>query len=292
MRQYLKPFAIAVMIACSMPPAAEMARAAQTAEQAAAAKHRINLAGRQRMLSQRVARQICAAEAGIAPDANRAAALQTVETFETVLAGLRSGGAEGLQAEPDPAAQELLRNADQVWQPYATAIRQMAAGATGARLSEVRTRNTAVLTAMNKAVQAMEQAAGGDGLTPELARAINVAGRQRMLIERSLMWTCLQTHGDDPAGDAAQIAAASGLFAASLGDLRAGNDAAGLAPPPSWEVEAQLELVAGLWAGMAPELNAAAAGAPVDQTALALMISRGEALVDALDDAVWVYQNF
>lgn len=292
MSRFLKAVALALAVAVGLPPAADIAHAAQTAADAELAKRRINMAGRQRMLSQRAARQICAAQAGIDPVASRAAALQTVETFESVLHALRKGGVDGLRPETDQTTADLLTEVVWLWQPYGTAIRNLSAGAPGGKLARVRELNTGVLRTMNSAVQAMEAAMGGGAVSSELARAINVAGRQRMLIERGMMWACMQTVNDQPAEDAAEIRKTIDLFAQSLQDLRFGNETAGLIAPPAWEIEAQLELVAGLWAEIAPDLEGAAEGRVIGADALGLLMVRGEALVEMMNEAVWMYETF
>ena len=290
MRGLSRAMVIALAVAVGLVPCAETAQAAQSGEEAALAKRRINLAGRQRMLSQRAARQICAAQAWIGAESNRAAARQTVETFETVLHALQNGGLDGLQPETNPATAGLLREVDALWRPYAQAVRTLANRDESGDLNRVGALNSEVLAAMNRAVLAMEQATGGT-MSPELARAINVAGRQRMLIERATMWACLQGL-PDRAGDATRIRQTIDLFEASLADLRGGNDASNIVAPPTWEIEAQLELVAEQWAEIRPLLDAAAAGTPVAPEVLMQLIMQAETLVDAMNEAVWMYETF
>ncbi len=257
---------------------------------AAQAKIRINLAGRQRMLTQRMARQICAAEAGIDVETNRDAARDTAQIFAQVLVQLRDGGGEeSLSPETNQRVLKELSQVALLWETYSAAIRSLSDEMQGADLDQVRQLNSGVLTAMNAAVDAMEEAAGSS-MAPELAKTINVAGRQRMLTERALMWACLRTTGTGGQGDAEEARAAKTLFTSSLAALRAGED--GLVAPPSWEIEAQLEAVADLWSDLAPLLDRTVAGEMFKGPELARMIDQGALIVDAMNDAVWMYKNF
>ncbi len=258
--------------------------------EAAQAKIRINLAGRQRMLTQRMARQICAAGAGIEVETNRDAARDTAQIFAQVLAQLRDGGGEeGLSPETNQRVLEELSQVAILWEPYSAAIRSLSDEEPGADIDQVRQLNSAVLAAMNAAVNAMEEASGST-LSPDLAKTINVAGRQRMLTERALMWACLSTTGTGGQGDAEKVRAAQTLFSSSLAALRVGDE--GVIAPPTWEIDAQLEVVADLWGNLAPWLDRMAAGAPTKASELAQMIDQGVLIVDAMNDAVWMYENF
>ena len=278
--------------ALALGPMVGTAHATQARSQTDAAelKYKINIAGRQRMLSQRMARQICAAETGIDVAANRDAARVTAETFGDVLTMLRAGGgARDLKPETDPDVLDSLTQVVWLWQPYKTAMVDLADDMITGDLDKIRQLNSGVLKAMNGAVGAMEAAAGGQ-MDADLARTINVAGRQRMLIERTMMWTCLHATGTDAAADAEQLRAAADLFASSLAALRMGEE--GLVPPPMWELEAQLELVEELWSGMSPLIDAATNGTPAQAHDLEQMFVQGVILVEAMNDAVWMYENF
>lgn len=257
-----------------------------TAEEA---KRKINLAGRQRMLSQRIAMALCLAEAGVKPAEMRDLALTSAEVFDQTLKELRAGGSgTNLPAETDPRVLELLAEVETLWAEYNDAIRAQANGAGPGGLARIRDVNPPLLAAMNAAVGAMDEAYGKGLLHPDLARVINVAGRQRMLIQKTMKETCLAVTGPEPAADAEAAAATAQLFTLTLAGLRNGDPADDIMSPPNWEVEAQLELVDSLWTDMMDEHDRAL---EADKGALDRLHTFSEQALKEMNNAVHLYEN-
>jgi HPt (histidine-containing phosphotransfer) domain-containing protein len=137
----------------------------------------INLAGRQRMLSQRMTKALLTAEADTArglPDAEALAELnKTVALFDSTLAGFVHGGTvTGGDGQPatlalvdSAAGREILTQANAVWGPYKELLLPFAAGAPsdaallGAAVEYARANNLALLGLMNDLTTHLEQTA-------------------------------------------------------------------------------------------------------------------------------------
>lgn len=126
----------------------------------------INIAGRQRMLTQKMSKEALAVASGNNGDAARQLLQKTHLLFTSSHKGLLNGNsAMGLPPLTDPAILAQMQKVDTLWQPFGTAIAtiiggQPAAGPFREALSVVMTTNDQLLTEMNKGVTMFEAAAG------------------------------------------------------------------------------------------------------------------------------------
>lgn len=132
----------------------------------------INQAGRQRMLSQRIAKLYAQA----IRDVRKAEALKlmgdSIAIFEKQLAGLR-GFAQQKNAADIVATYDQLGSR---WQDYKVVI---SAPPSGEGLRQVATLNEQVLASAHAGTQQLEKLHGGS-----LGKLVNMSGRQRMLSQR------------------------------------------------------------------------------------------------------------
>ena len=122
-----------------------------------ASGHVINLAGRQRMLSQRIAKEALLGAAGLDQRENIAA---TRALFESTLVGLIDGSAQSdLPAAWTPAIRKQLRFVNELWTSYTAEIERLLASEaeiTEAAYTQFERLSLDVLREMNKAVGMME----------------------------------------------------------------------------------------------------------------------------------------
>ncbi len=91
----------------------------------------INLAGWQRMLTQRAAKEYCLIAAGVDPASNRAALAETVALFDRHLDGLIEGSdALRLMPAPDETLVAQFREVAALWQPLRARFLEAAGGTT------------------------------------------------------------------------------------------------------------------------------------------------------------------
>jgi hypothetical protein len=119
----------------------------------------VNLAGRQRMLSQKMAKEVCFIALGVDADGQRDALQKSHDLFKRTLKGLVDGDAElGLPVLDSDSIKRQLGKVDDLWKTYAPLVEKCiadSAAATGL-VPEVAEINTQVLTEMNKAVTMFE----------------------------------------------------------------------------------------------------------------------------------------
>ncbi|MHC9234223.1 type IV pili methyl-accepting chemotaxis transducer N-terminal domain-containing protein [Pseudooceanicola sp. 502str34] len=254
------------------------------------AKYKINIAGRQRMLSQRIAKSVCLNRIGASAELQAHQARTAILEFDKVLAGLRHGDAElKLEAEVNPEIAAQLDHVGTLWLAYRAAAEALLAGDAGQVGAFVQGAGE-VLVAMNKAVGLMDKAYGAGLIHPDLAHAINVAGRQRMLSQKALKEYCFTELPGAPEsrGDLGQTVAS---FDAALTALIQGDPAQNILLPPTWELMAQLEGVGSIWARVKPELDRVAAGGVPERAELSGFLSDTEALLKEMNSAVWMYES-
>jgi Type IV pili methyl-accepting chemotaxis transducer N-term len=192
----------------------------------------IDLAGSQRMLTQRIVKAYCQIGLGVSREVAREQLAAAVQRFEAQHGQLR----RQLEALPAPAGpdgpQHALGRVDKTWR----GLRRVATGPVSrqaaARLSRL---SDAVLQASQDLVFALQEAAG----TPQ-ARLVNMAGRERMLSQRLAKLYMLRAWGVDSTAQRDTMESASHEFAGALEALRA-------AEVNTPEIRAELDAVTLQW---------------------------------------------
>ncbi|WP_417243414.1 type IV pili methyl-accepting chemotaxis transducer N-terminal domain-containing protein [Celeribacter sp.] len=157
---------------------------------------RIDLAGRQRMLTQRMARAACFIAVEVDVQSNKQVLLESRTLFGNSLRTLKmGGGAEGFLQETDETALSDIADIEQIWfkmQRKVTGFTKPGA-VTLDELREFSDISTELLTASNYLAITLEDKARkeGSGLSPATALMINLAGRQRMLVQKIGKEACL-----------------------------------------------------------------------------------------------------
>jgi hypothetical protein len=155
---------------------AEVSPAAVSISTAAA----VNLAGRQRMLSQRIVKAYLMAGQGIATDDARAILQESIEQFESQLAALKA-------FQPTPRVRSALVSLEDTWNTCRPILASPPSKAGAVALYDA---NEALQTAAHGATLAYE----GVTLAP-LDHLIGITGRQRMLLQRMAKFYFYRTWG-------------------------------------------------------------------------------------------------
>ncbi|NDY92737.1 ATP-binding protein [Ideonella livida] len=151
----------------------------------------INLAGRQRMLSQRMTKALLSYEAGYlqgqAADADREELAKAVALFDTTLGGFRDGarvpGGDGqpvwLNRAEGEQATEILNKAGALWQPYKALVGKLLApegqaSDVQAAVSYAKTHNLKLLGLMNELTTALEANASQRASTLRLVQTAGI----------------------------------------------------------------------------------------------------------------------
>ena len=215
----------------------------------------INLSGRQRMLTQKMSKEALLVALGVEPERNRENLKATAALFERTLIGLKKGDKElGLAPAPNDDIARQLDVVMKLWKAFKPLVMQVAAGKTDRKLLDaIAEKNLPLLREMNKAVKLFEKAAGTD--TTELAVAINLAGRQRMLTQKMTKEYLLIALGIAPERNRASLQETMALFDRTLKGLLDGDPRQGLPGTKDGKIRAQLQKVMTLWRAFRPLLG-------------------------------------
>ncbi len=191
----------------------------------------INLAGKQRMLTQKMSKEALFIAKGIDVDANKASLAKTVALFDKTLKGLVLGDESlKLPATTNKDILAQLQIVTDLWVPFKSAIEK-------GDLAAINKENIPLLKNMNKAV-GMYAKASGSTIDPNMAKTINLAGKQRMLTQKMTKELLLVANGIDVDANSANAKKTVVLFDKTLKDLMAGTSDAG--------ITAQLKVVQGV----------------------------------------------
>lgn len=252
----------------------------------------INLAGRQRMLTQKMSKEMLLVAKGIDAEANRANLAKTATLFDTTLKGLRDGDAAlGLPPTEEAVTLRQLGRVDGLWQPFHERVKAVVAGG-AVDVPQVAAQNLPLLKQMNTAVRLYERSAK-KATGQSAGVVINLAGKQRMLTQKMSKEALLVALGHATEDNKANLRNTASLFDRTLKGLRDGDADLELPPTTDPAIRAQLDKVAGLWAEFEPLIQQAGAvgGAPLDSASLQRIATLNLPLLAEMNRAVKMYEQ-
>ena len=253
----------------------------------------INLAGKQRMLTQKMSKEFLLIALEIDQARNLKNLRATRNLFDRTLKGLRQGDLElGLPPTKKPAVLKLLGKVKRLWGKFDAAISgTIRSGAIeGKQLVAVARFNLPLLAAMDETVGSYQQDAKRQGLDPELTMAINLSGRQRMLTQKMSKEFLFVVFGYEAERNRKSLNRTVGLFERALDGLLAGDAELGLPPPPNKKIKAQLKRVNRLWLSFLPLLTKAVEGNTVSPRVAQDVANRNLSLLRAMNKVVNMYE--
>ncbi len=258
------------------------------------AKTRVNIAGRQRMLIQRVVKSACFSTLGIERLAYRDALAASDNLFVHSLEALQNGDATlGLTRETSVELLALFEEIALEWDGVASladeAISPQGISVEGLQLLDVL--GFGLLAKANTAVQNISQTYGQalDDLPLILSISIDIAGRQRMLSQKMAKEFCLIDAGVSPAQNRASLTESISMFNATLAGLQSGLPGM-VITAPSYDIRQKLREVARLWAPVNVVLQAVADGGEITDEDRAAVVDHMEAVLKAMNEAVGMYE--
>jgi len=240
MKKFLSVVALGVCLSVSGVYADEAKQPAKTEVTKQQSGTVINLAGKQRMLTQKMSKEALFIAKGIDVDKNKENLKKTAELFDKTLKGLVDGDSD--LKLPKTENKEILAQLNKVkelWEPFKENIDKVVAGkADKATLEAIAKDNIPLLKEMNKAV-GMYAKASGSKLDPKMADTINRAGKQRMLTQKMTKELLLIANGIDVEKNKENLKKTAELFESTLKDL--------IANCKKDDIKKQLGVVDSIW---------------------------------------------
>jgi hypothetical protein len=253
---------------------------------------RINIAGRQRMLTQRMTTAACLAMARVDEKNRSKVALAMRGEFIQGLYMLRHG-AKGfdLPKEEDPLVLTALAEVEQVWAQFGPAIAQVVLNDMNeVVILQVLTLNERVLEKSNHVVLMLEKALNS-GPKSDLGRTVNIAGRQRMLSQRMMKYACFAAIDLGRGESQIELGKDIELFDKTFVALRDGDAKNGIIAPPSAALSSHMNRVGQLWQTYRADLEHVQKGGDMPKDRLHSLAGQSDVILDALDQAVQMYVN-
>lgn len=213
------------------------------------ARNRMNHAGKERMLTQQIARNACFVMAGVDPDRYADRTQSNAREFDAVIVGLRNGDAElGILPETHEDVLRALAEVEALWSTLGPAAQQIASGDYhSVPMQQLIALNMLTLAEMQKTVEQMSVRYSDERISAELLKTVALAGRQRMLTQKASKELCFKTIGLEKEGAAALVEDTVAQFDQAMAKLMTGSEADGVLAPPTPQVAAQLRRAQALW---------------------------------------------
>ncbi len=229
--------------------------------------------------------------------ANLANLSKTAALFDKTLSGLQSGDADlGLPATQSKRILRQLGKVDGLWQSFYPVIQTITQSGTvtSEQVTALAAQNLPLLKEMNKAVGAYEKEAAKGGLSadPGLAATLNLSGKQRMLTQKMAKEFLLVAYGHEADANRLSLLETYSLFERTLIGLKQGDATLGLPGTTDPAINAQLDIVSGLWGEAKPVFaNASGAASSVDASMKQTVAKLNLPLLKEMNKAVGMYEK-
>lgn len=208
----------------------------------------INLSGRQRMLTQKMSKEMLLIYHNIEAKKNRTNLGKSALMFAKTLKGLVNGDKKlKLNSTTD---KDILKQMDIVsglWLSFSKSVLPAISGAKVdlSFIKKIAKQNLPLLAEMNKAVGLYEKAAGSD--LNDLSAVVNISGRQRMLTQKMTKEFLLIAAHVNEKENKENLKSTVALFDRTLKSLRDGDPSQGVSKTEEPVVLKQLLVIEKLW---------------------------------------------
>jgi hypothetical protein len=258
----------------------------------------LNLSGKQRMLSQKMSKEVMLIALGVDAPQNLSNLAATSSLFDKTLKGLRNGS-EALRLPPTSSDRILrqLGKIDGIWSTFYPVIKEILAsqGVSKDQVAVIARHNLPLLKQMNKAVGLYEKDAKKGGLkaAPGLAATINLAGKQRMLTQKMSKEYLLVAYGHEVEDNKLSLLETYSLFERTLKGLLDGDETLGLPGTQVADIRTQLGVVNDIWIKFRPivEFGSAPGTRDIPRDKITELANSNLPLLREMNKAVGMYEQ-
>jgi len=250
----------------------------------------INLAGKQRMLSQKMSKEALLIAMGVDVSKNKENLGKTAALFDKTLKGLLNGdsGLKLVKTE-SPDIVKQLNVVSGLWEEFHKSVKSVLGGdVSDPVLAKIAAQNLPLLKNMNKAVGMFEKESGSK-LEAGLATTINLAGKQRMLSQKMTKEMLLVAKDVNADKNKANLKGTADLFEKTLKGLLDGDKSLGLSGTKDAAIRDQLAKVGKLWSDYKPVIDNAAAGKEISKADLEKAAKLNLPLLKEMNNAVTMF---
>jgi hypothetical protein len=215
----------------------------------------INLAGKQRMLTQRMSKVVLLISLGIDTKKYSKKLDTFSKLYDQTLKGFKKGDDTlELTATENKDVLKQIDAVEKLWKPFYENIQKVVADGAKAKdaIAFIVKNNEEMLSSSNDLVTAFEKSnADLDYLSKFRLRVVNLAGRQRMLVQKMTKEKLL-VHEVKDASYKDKLKKSIELFDSSLTTLINGNKENNISKPTDGDLKAQYDKVSKLWSKLKP----------------------------------------
>ena len=263
----------------------------------------INLAGKQRMLTQKMGKDLLLANNNIKSKTYKEDFKDSRKLFTVTLKGLFKGDKElNLKGTNLPKIVNQLKIVQKQWEVLQPLLDK---ALEGKDVSKAISGLDAVLVEMNKAVILYTQSLNRQKQRLQfsslvnsfinnnkiLKKRVNLSGKQRMLTQRIAKLSILVNSDIDKKENAKRLAKFSNLYNKTLVAFKKGDKELGLVPSKNSAVDKQISVIEKIWETFYGHVKKIIDGKDSDGKSLAYIIDNNEKLLKASDDLVKAYEK-
>jgi hypothetical protein len=247
-------------------------------------KKRINLSGKQRMLTQRMSKLALLIESNINKKSNQDKLVQYATVYDKTLKGFKNGDEElGCIPLKIKSIQEQITIIEKAWTPFYEHLQKIINNQDNDQtsLAYIIANNEELLSLSNELVKRFENENKSQNyLDKAMLSIINIAGRQRMLTQKMTKEKLLIIKGKTEYQP--KLEESIRLFDTSLQALIVGDSKQMIVKPTNEEIKTQLTKVSNIWQELKPLYEKG----KLQTKEMALIIQKNPILLDEMHKMV------
>ncbi len=216
-------------------------------------KKRINLSGKQRMLTQDMAKLALQVDLNIQKQKSLEELKRISQLYDKRLKAFKKGDSDlGIKKATNKKIIEQIAVVEKEWEPFYKSVQKLLSGEESKEaLAYIIDNNEKLLKVSDNLVKAYEASnTSSNYLEKARLRVVNVAGRERMLTQKMTKEKLLLLKGDKKY--AKQLKETIALFDSSLTTIMKGDKSQNISKPTNDKIIKQLKVVSDIWSKLKP----------------------------------------